>query len=375
MTLLLLPLLILLAAVPVATSQEASNATAATATTVAAYDCIDPSNRANTARVRRGELTTVCLYVGPGGDWNDDTQYKRFSVNLVADEFSSYEIPGSFQAIAGGKSGFNSDAVHIFAMSQSSLSFLRRYIDKPASAGRIYPYLTAIIDVQDGIVRGIAWDDACVFCEKAQCLANTYNFDGSPATQEQIRQPVNGCYLTNQECAGFALDGSGACNLRLHVVWTGTDADGKVLLSSDSRFSMFPPNRIQENVRGRYENMVKGLEDLKAKFGGRLGTVLETLMDLLVPGPTSHASLSASPVSVAPAFRIQSFAISENSRRAVSGLSEFDPGGFFTGANSSSRTTSNTAMRSERGKTSKMKLSNLIPLFDAGFTVPFVESS
>jgi hypothetical protein len=47
-----------------------------------------------TYTVRRGETTTVCLYVGPAGNWNNNVSYKRFSVNLVADEFSSYQIPG-----------------------------------------------------------------------------------------------------------------------------------------------------------------------------------------------------------------------------------------------------------------------------------------
>lgn len=57
------------------------------------YSCIDPLNL-YTTEVRKGENTTVCLYVGPDGDWNSDISYKRFSVNLVADEFSSYRIPG-----------------------------------------------------------------------------------------------------------------------------------------------------------------------------------------------------------------------------------------------------------------------------------------
>jgi len=145
------------------------------------------------------------------------------------------------------------------------LSFLRRYFDKTTE--RIYPYLTAIIDVQDGIVRGIAWDDACIFCEKDKCVPNTYNFDGSLATTEQISQSVNGCYVTVKDCLGFAADGSDICNLKIYAVWTGTDADGKVLLSSDSRFSMFPPNRVQENVKGRYESMLKNWEDTKEKIG------------------------------------------------------------------------------------------------------------
>lgn len=61
---------------------------------IAANDCVDPNNRQATYRVRRGDITTVCLYVGPSGSWNSNIDYKRFSVNLISDEFSSYEIPG-----------------------------------------------------------------------------------------------------------------------------------------------------------------------------------------------------------------------------------------------------------------------------------------
>ena len=65
-----------------------------TTNTITSYDCIDPNNREVTHQVRRGDITTVCVYVGPDGDWNNNISYKRFSVNLIADEFSSYEIPG-----------------------------------------------------------------------------------------------------------------------------------------------------------------------------------------------------------------------------------------------------------------------------------------
>ena len=75
--------LLLLTTLPVSQSQS----------TITSYDCVDPNDRERTHQVRRGDLTTICLYVGPDGDWNSDINYKRFSVNLVADEFSSYDVP------------------------------------------------------------------------------------------------------------------------------------------------------------------------------------------------------------------------------------------------------------------------------------------
>lgn len=148
-----------------------------------------------------------------------------------------------------------------FYLSYYRLSFLRRYVDSPLQ--RIYPFLTAIIEVDKGSVIGITWDDACGFCERSECQLNTYNFDGSVASAEQAKQPVEGCYLTREQCLGFAASGSKICDLKLFVVWTGTDADGKALLSSDSRFSMFPPNRIQESVTSAYEKMIEQLKNIK----------------------------------------------------------------------------------------------------------------
>ena len=157
-------------------------------------------------------------------------------------------------------SSLTHDALH-------RLSFLRRYIDFPLQ--RIYPFLTAIINVDKGNILGITWDDACVFCEMSECQSNTYNFDGSVATAEQAKQPLDGCYLTREECRGFAASGNTLCDLKLYVVWTGTDADGNALLSSDSRFSMFPPTRIEESVAGAYEKMLEDLKNIKDTITGQ----------------------------------------------------------------------------------------------------------
>lgn len=173
----------------------------------------------------------------------------------------------AYRSIVGGNF-FNGNATQIFAASQSALSFQRRYYD--ATTNFIFPYLTIIVDVVDGVVRGIAWDDACVFCEKKQCIPNTYNFDGTEATSEQASQPTNGCYLTKAICEGFQVTGNDVCDLKLYVVWTGTDVNGNVLMSSDSRFSAFPPNRIQEKVVGSYDSMLTEVQnfgqDVKDKF-------------------------------------------------------------------------------------------------------------
>jgi len=63
------------------------------------------------------------------------------------------------------------DEVSVHVASQDAVSFIRRYYDE--GEGKIYPYLTAILDVTDGIVNGIAWDDSCVRCKNNKKENNT----------------------------------------------------------------------------------------------------------------------------------------------------------------------------------------------------------
>ena len=65
--------------------------------------------------------------------------------------------------------------------------------------------------------------------------------------------------------------------MKLYVVWTGTDAQGKVLLSSDSRFSAFPPNRIQENVMAGVNSALGQLESIKDSVTGAVNDVSDKI--------------------------------------------------------------------------------------------------
>lgn len=124
-----------------------------------------------------------------------------------------------------------------------SISFQRRYSD---GFGKIYPHLTAIIDVQKGRVKGITWDDACLFCGKSQCAENTFDFHGRIGSQEEFQQPTKGCFIEQETCTEYADGGRSDCDLTLYVVWTGTDSKGLALQSSSYRFSMFPVQELAD---------------------------------------------------------------------------------------------------------------------------------
>jgi hypothetical protein len=185
--------------------------------------------------------TAVCLTVAiDSDDWADPTDYRRFSFAPQADDYSRFVVDESYMQLV--QSNFYTN-VTAFASSQTSLSFQRKYYEK--SVG-VFPYLTAIIDVVDGEVKGIAWDDACVFCGKERCAENTFDFTGS---QARPQEPTKGCFLTVKECNDIHSKGGNTCDLRLHVVWTGTDKNGIYLTSSSKRFSAFSPKQIRDSFK------------------------------------------------------------------------------------------------------------------------------
>jgi hypothetical protein len=129
----------------------------------------------------------------------------------------------------------DSKNITLAVASQDQLSFLRRYYDY--NAGRIYPYLTAIINVKAGEVTGITWDDACEFCDADRCVENTVDFNGVEVTQQSSGgQPTKGCYISQEECNKLVAEigGTGGtdCDVLVYVVWTGTDSRGKTFQSA-----------------------------------------------------------------------------------------------------------------------------------------------
>ena len=113
--------------------------------------------------------------------------------------------------------------------------------------------MTAIIDVQKGVVKGITWDDACLWCGNDKCEENTYDFNGKLGTQKEYGQPTKGCYIEQAACSAASTAANlgkakPVCDISVYVVWTGDDADGKALQSSAFRFSAFPEQEIKNRI-------------------------------------------------------------------------------------------------------------------------------
>lgn len=191
--------------------------------------------------VSREKRTFICVMVGPSRDWASGIQYLRYTFKPNADQYTRIKIENTYNDyISQPIYDFVEESdISVMTASGQGISFLRKLYDGEQSY--VFPYLTAIIDVKDGVVDGILWDDACVFCAKQKCLENTYNFDGTEAI---IDEPSKGCYITKERCDELHESGGNDCDLTVYFVWTGTDEDGKPMTSSNKRFSLFNPRHV-----------------------------------------------------------------------------------------------------------------------------------
>lgn len=204
---------------------------------------IDNPNQAITI----GEKTVVCLQVGNSVDWGGDVQYVRLSFQPEVDQYSRFHVPNSFgDLVDRANEAWINRNITVGVASQQEISFLRVFYEfSLAGTGRVFPYLTAIIDVDKGRVRGVTWDDACIFCGGFDdCPPITYDYNGVLQTQESAGQPVGGCPKTLEECVAD----TASCDLLLYVVWSGTDSKGNAFQSAASRYSMFPSQDIKNRL-------------------------------------------------------------------------------------------------------------------------------
>mmetsp|Transcript_7392 Transcript_7392/g.21514 ORF Transcript_7392/g.21514 Transcript_7392/m.21514 type:complete len:316 (+) Transcript_7392:289-1236(+) len=236
-----------------ATTTATGTATAATAAPTSGWSgCVDPTN--GYQKVTIGQPTPICLVLANNADWTTEMTYLRLNFRPKADEYSRFHVPDSFVQLVGRNNNNNNNPlgeiftgnITVHAESQTALSFQKQYYD---GNDKVFPYLTAIISVDEGAVTGIIWDDACVFCGPNECLDNTYGYNGNLATKEDAKQSVGACYSTVAACRASTKGATSKCDLELYVVWTGTDANGKDFTSSANRFSAFPAQSWGDRVR------------------------------------------------------------------------------------------------------------------------------
>eukprot|EP00736_Rhodelphis_marinus_P014070 Rmarinus@m.23374 len=83
-------------------------------------------------------------------------------------------------------------------------------------------FWTIVVDLKDGEVDSVLWDEGCFTCSDDECLDDN-------------------CLLDTCDHLDDGADNSNRdqCNVKIYLAWTGTDKDGNIMLSEGFTFSKF----------------------------------------------------------------------------------------------------------------------------------------
>jgi len=211
-------------------------------------------------KIVKGEKTLICLVVSYFGNWyKEKIQYRRLIFQPKADTFSHFTITGSFNEVI--KDSTKDTMIHVEC--QQSISELHMFYNQTGNpTGNptekfIFRDLTAIIEVDEGIVTAIKWDRACRNCPHNQREENIYNFHGN--VTETYGKHHRACYLKKSQCESNDMSKE-YCDVNIYFVWTGTDINGTALSSVNSRMSEFNscPHHDQFMKDNPESNPIKG---------------------------------------------------------------------------------------------------------------------
>jgi len=123
----------------------------------------------------------------------------------------------------------------------------------------ILPFATVIVTVTDGVITGLNWDDGgCLTCGGDQCIGGLDAFGNptndrfcgvrltdcgfnatAPAYYGNFTVPNGVPHLFSDPDNAPEVPGTTDCDLSVYIGWTGTDAKGQFLTSSEETLSRF----------------------------------------------------------------------------------------------------------------------------------------
>jgi len=146
----------------------------------------------------------------------DDQYYVAFYPNV--DDFTLLEVEDSFGA--PWLDSPQNNPVYIRAEVGTKSSFWRTRSQGTGAGMLTVPFWTIVIEVTNGLVDTLTWDDSCPLCSSSDLCVEGRN-----------------CGVPHTSCGNAASDDN--CNLQIYVAWFGTDVDGNYFTSSDKRLSRF----------------------------------------------------------------------------------------------------------------------------------------
>jgi len=188
-----------------------------------------------------GDSIPVCIAIGAPA-YSVGGSFSRGAYDIEVDEFSRMVVENSW-ATAGTDPliGQFGDDVTIHVQVGGKKSFQKLFRHSLDGQPVTFPYMTIIIDLQDGKVENLVWDDGCHFCSSNRCIPATRDFDGNVVTEDFL----DDCYLADEDCiTGTTV--SEACTLTVYVVFAGTDSNGIAMESANLRFSRFREGALSD---------------------------------------------------------------------------------------------------------------------------------
>ena len=184
-----------------------------------------------------------------------------------------------------------------------------------------FPIFTVILTLDNGVVQSVAFDEGCFFCAEntPQC---DYSALHANFSQTIFDPTLKGCRLEQSACYPASFSGASladnnatnatnatlvppgnatvpaadACDLRVYVVWTGTDARGNGLMSANKRFSRYR----QFNVATAYQSALNAA-DSGYQLAQRTKDMFEAVPGQIVPGSNENRRLGGATAAAAAA--------------------------------------------------------------------------
>eukprot|EP00462_Mataza_sp_D1_P001702 CAMPEP_0175092840 /NCGR_PEP_ID=MMETSP0086_2-20121207/2678_1 /TAXON_ID=136419 /ORGANISM="Unknown Unknown, Strain D1" /LENGTH=238 /DNA_ID=CAMNT_0016365731 /DNA_START=46 /DNA_END=762 /DNA_ORIENTATION=+ len=150
----------------------------------------------------------------------------------VVDDFTLLRLAGSYKNPLVDKSNLDQSGLNHVRLEATGLTSTYKTRSRGSQLSNRYyvPFWTAIIELRDGFVQSINWDDGCWGCdrESAACLDKTCSVPHSECFDESTRS------------------GAVNCDVKVYVGWFGTDKNGKYLTSAGKRLSRFRSTSLQD---------------------------------------------------------------------------------------------------------------------------------
>ena len=110
-----------------------------------------------------------------------------------------------------------------------------------------FTYLTAVVNVEKGVVKSISWDDGCLTCLPGSCEQNSVVTKNGTVELISETDPVYKAYRgSNCVESANACDKEGKnCDLTIFLVWEGSDRKGRVFHSANVRLSRFQSGSLE----------------------------------------------------------------------------------------------------------------------------------